>query len=934
MIKKKEIFKDVKYVVRFERFFYSNNYKEIENKLKYNNHLLRLIKNVKNINEHNSSHKEHNDIYNLDVAICYLYKNINITYKNELKKNRYNNYLIDNNNNKIDSYDPYMKNDKYKVIVNNINNSNSIYKMYLYIMNNINIFTTNHVLLILYSFLIYKIKWEHIKKINEHVLNNIYNFKTYELILIQIFFTYFEIKYNEKGKRNDGIYKLPTENIISSYAMDHKTENNIMNNNNNNVITYMSRELIKYCNFIYYKRRENIQLNDILHLCCIYYNYNIYNKELYDYFIDFLNTKLYMLNINKIMENIKKYSNKVIHNYIHIYNSPGCNHHKIDDYSKQQFDKLSKIIEAYYYLSSIQIKGRHNIDFYKFSDFINKNKDIITHLNINEVFLLLKLSQNIKSVNIKLYILDILYNKLSQQYLVNDFFLEYKKRKEHVEDKNFKKCINIFNLLYKYIPIYNNNCDNNNNNNINDIYVENKEKSFISSNNTYNVDKNISQTINETKKIKKMNFFDDINKYIIIDKIFDNQKYLYILLSSLNNIKINNSSTLHCLFFFLNSLSKCNNIDLILSYINFISRHINNIYILTYVEYIYYVMTTKFFNNITSEKIEILMLNIFQFLKTKNGIKITPNEKEEEIKNDNTIKFIINEKINDASSIMKEENNLYILKDFFFEKNEEFFLLLYYNNQDMYEHIRDNLLNIRMDKINNLNEFLFHYIYKNMIKYTLLYLKNFIFYINNITILDNILHIFLNIYNYYNVHNNNNGIIHFELLYKPSILFFQKIILLNFLSIYNNKQHKYNTYHNNLVHNILNIITLESSINNDILIFNYMMNMYFIKTSLSSESYNENILEYITNIIQPYLKDKIYLKYNNGYIMDSNIKNNINTELYKSVHINNMIICQMIQNQFNTYVINLLLLIYDNKNFNKIFEFIRHYLYTYATKAK
>lgn len=117
------------------------------------------------------------------------------------------------------------------------------------------------------------------------------------------------------------------------------------------------------------------------------------------------------------------------------------------------------------------------------------------------------------------------------------------------------------------------------------------------------------------------------------------------------------------------------------------------------------------------------------------------------IKNDNTnehiiIKNIRNEEINDCSSNILKENNLNIRKDSFFYKNEEFLLFLYHNNQHMYEHVRDNLLNIQIDKINNLHEFLFHYIYKNMINYTLLYLTKFIFYINNITILDNILHIF------------------------------------------------------------------------------------------------------------------------------------------------------------------------------------------------
>ncbi|SPJ12963.1 conserved Plasmodium protein, unknown function [Plasmodium sp. DRC-Itaito] len=968
MIKKKEIFKDVKFLLRFERFFYNNIYKDVENKLKYNNYLLKIIKNVKKINErHTSSYKEDNDVYNLDVAICYLYKNVNITYENELKKNRYNNYISDNNN-KLDSYDPYMKNDTCKVIINNINNGCSKNKMYLYIMNHINIFTTNHVLLILYSFLIYKIKWEHIKQINEHVLNNIYNFKTYELILIQIFFTYFEIKYNQIEKRNKSRYNFQQGNIICSYGKDHKIQNNVINKNN--VITYMSREMLKYCNYIYYKRRENFQLNDIIQLCSIYYNYKTYNKELYDFFLDILNKKLYMLNINKIMENIKKDDNKYrtnkkgINNHTHIFNTFQYNHNKIDIYSKHEFDKLCTFIEGYYYLSSIPNKGSQYTAFRKFSDFINKYKDIITLLNINEVFLLLQLSQNMNCINIKLYILDILYNKLSQRHFVNNhFLLQYEKRKEHVEDTNFNKCINIFNSLYKYIPIYNNNndnCENNNMveikhicnnlyyNNINHTHIEKKKKkTIISLNDNYDVEKNFCKNINEKKKKKKkeMNFFDDINQYLIIDNIFDNQKYLYILLSCLNNIESNNISTVRSLLFFLNSLNKCNNIDLILSYINIISRHINNIYILTYVEYFYNYMTTRVFNNFTSEKVEILMLNMFQFLRHNNGINFILDKddknvkietEEEKIKNDNTnehiiIKNIRNDEINDWSTTIIKENNLNIIKDSFFHKNKEFLLFLYHNNQHMYEHVRDNLLNIHIDKINNLDEFLFHYIYKNMINYTLLYLKKNIFYINNITILDNILHIFLNIYNYYYIHNNNNTI-HMELLYKPSILFFQKIILLNFLSIYNNKEHKDNTYHNTLVHNILNIITLENNINNDILIFNYMMNIYFIKASFCSKSYNENILEYITNMIQPYLNDQIYLKYNNGYIIDSNIKSNINTETYKSVHIKNIMICQMIQNHFNTYVINLLILVYDNKNFNKIFEFIRQHLYTYATK--
>ncbi|CRG94791.1 conserved Plasmodium protein, unknown function [Plasmodium gallinaceum] len=868
---RKNVLKDIKFSLQFYRFLLINN-KDLYSKLKYNNYIIKLIKNVKKINE--IEYKKENDVSNLDLSFSYLYKNVIIKSKNEEKH-----YDMQNG---LKSYNLCCN---YEIITNknDTKNSNDSKKIFYYIINSINICTSQHILMILYSFLIYNINIEYLKRINEHVLNNIYNFKTNELILIQMFYAYFEIK---SSRRKNDLSDILKVNLING------SNTNSFNTINHSVEIYnLVKDLIKYGNYLFYKRKQSLLLNDISDILFLYYNYNIYNKELFDYFVASLDSNLNSINVANLKILLKE--KKKIKNY-------------------NDLNNFNLIINCYYYISCMKIVELKKIFFLNFYDFLLKNH-LLHDLSLHHLLLLLKITENIQNIDLKLSILNLIDNilKLSNDIIENNITV----------CKNFEKCLNVFNSIFSYCEKFNyinknekvdynlntrnyengfrnsttDGCIGTNyiNNKINDSLNEYNEKDLIKNNYMYNnlrcinndsLNNNNNNSINhcfiedsinikngeQNKSIilhEQIKFLDGINQYIR-KKCIDNE-YLKILLTSVANT----SNYKNILIYFLDILYKNKNIDILLYYIDLLCTYINNIYVLLHVDYFYKCIIIGKYKDFTSDKIIILISCLFKFIHNNNYI----------------------------NSINK--NN-------FDNNNKEFFLLLYKNNFDMYEYVKNNLLNMNLNEIKYLDEFLFHLTFKNMIKNTFICLEKNIFYLYNLKAIDKLLYYFLNIYIYYSKYSPKDNF----LAVKISTLLFHKIFTLNFLNIYKNSNNKFH----DIVKKILISIRLDKDLDEELI--NYILNIYF-QNDVSFSNYNEDIFKYITNILEDVFKVSFDLKYKNDVILFDNS----NCEFLKIISMKSLI-----ENNFNNNLVNLIFLINNKINFNNLFNKIKEYLYSYA----
>ncbi|CXI93729.1 conserved Plasmodium protein, unknown function [Plasmodium berghei] len=941
-------FKEEKIFHQFRSFLFATN-DDLYNKLKYNNYMIKLVKNLKKKSNENvggyasgNEHNENTGMPNIDAGMCYLYKNVDIIKKKNIDKKETMIYSYKSNNNLISLENAQNEinehNFNYKVI--NIQNDNkkkmcinNIKKVYIFIMNNLNIFTVDHILLILYSFLFNNVNVEYLRQISEHVINNIYNFKTSELLLVHLFYVYYE---SDKGNSkedyfnyNDGLlhYDIMSRCIYENNelvrnisGLDSKKEvlkkiiltnfeKQNLTNQNNTQINALAKNLIKYSTYLFYKRKDDLNLDQITKIYFLFATYNIYNNEFFNHCANIFFEILKSLNLNKL-------KNKGNHLVI-----------KNEKVNIQDINKLHMIIQCFYYISGIakkdtitnevnkKTKNIYNTNFfYDFYKFIKTNCTILRHANTHHLFLLLKMMDNIYSIendinydsihqfeqneDAKFIILRLIDERLK---CVSQYVNEYTPTKF----KNIANCIKIFNhipiLYYNYYYSkfgFNKKNQNNiavkkqksektsshlNENHYFDILFSSKKCDKDNSNldiKTNNSDspKIISDELNYVYFLKK-------NNYFINMKNIDLKKYLSILLLTIGKIP----NYKHMLTYFISNLeTSTNNINLLLFYIESISTYTNNIYILLYVDYFVEKITEK--NKLSNtykigaDKIVILLSCLRNFINNKNYI---------------------------------DHHNFYnkmddILEKCDFEKNsEEFFMLLYKNKPDIYEHVSQHLSTINTKNIVNLEQFLFHCSYKNMIINTFNCLKDLLFYINNTVLIYNILYLFLFINNYYNKFDINTC----SVANRIAQIFFQKLFILKFLNIYSDHQ---NTLYN-VITNIAVYIKLNKEMDNDLL--NSIINIYLQN---GSSPLSDNIYEHIADQIRSIYNHKFNLVYKDGTY---NLSTNPKIDQKDIIELTNT----MIENKYDLCLINLFILFYQKTNFNKLYEDIRDYLYAHVT---
>ncbi|SCO93977.1 conserved Plasmodium protein, unknown function [Plasmodium malariae] len=966
--------------LQFRKFhLLSNN--DLYEKLKNSNYLIKLIKDVKDGTE--KEYKEEHGLSNIDLGISYLYKNVIMNKGDEKKKKKKKEMMMMIHDNFDDSmhastnlelYDKRYCN--YAITIkqcNDVKSALNIKEVYLYIMNSLNSLTVKQVLLILYSFFVHNMNIVYLKKINEHIINNIYNFKTNDLILIHLFYIYFENKYSYK--KGDTHFYLNNYNV---FLIRNKFKKDAKINSLNDIssvhreICKLANALIKYSSYLFYKRKQSLHLSqiaEILFLCHKYNNIhnnmhnNIYTEELLDHFVSVLDNSLQLIDISNVELALSE-KEKNIKNKNALYD----------------LTKFYTIIDCFYYISGIkkvcEFGHKKNKYFFNFCSFLKRNYKMLSNLDMHQLFLLLQVGgnveggenvenvervvevenvwtvgrgadnwdvegdqvfQNFQNSRMKYAILKLIEEKLKQP---SD---ESPQISTVVTCKYFNKCVDTLYSVYlysneKYILQNNKNSNveemhnehfshnSNTDNGHGEMGFENDDKrreekgegkykenyicidmsgglhsrvllntnryttenmSANKHDNYYATDgSKINMKHNRVYKshtvhlLAHVKFLDSINHYIKTKGTNSKRKYLPILLSSLEN-SINYKNML---IYFINSLDKTTDIDILLFYIISISTHINNIYVLSYLGYLYERIRIGQFSNsssFTSDKIEVLLSSLYRLINNNNSYG----------------------------------TNLEVQKDFY-KNNKEFFLLLYRNNLDVYEHIKGKLLNMNVIKIRNVQEFLFHYTYKYMIQNTFICLEKKLYYINDLTTINELLYYFLNINNYNMKYSSEIS----SDARKISILFFEKIFILNFLSIYKDA---YNPFHN-AVRKILVFISTDTNVDNNILL-NYVMNIYF-QSCISA--FTNNIFTYITNILEDLFKDHFHLTYKNEQFVLFLNSNNLNFDSSKNDIIN--IMSKMIDYNFNIYIINFLILVYANVNFNKLFHRIKDYLYSYA----
>ncbi|ETB63132.1 hypothetical protein YYC_00716 [Plasmodium yoelii 17X] len=932
-------FKEEKIFHQFRSFLFTTN-DDLYNKLKYDNYMIKLVKKLKKKSNENvggyansNEHNENTVMSNIDAGMCYLYKNVDIIKKNNIDKKETMVYSYKSNNNLISLENAQNEinehNFNYKVITSQNNNKkniciNNIKKVYIFIMNNLNIFTVDHILLILYSFLFNNVHVEYLRQISEHIINNIYNFKTSELLLVHLFYVYYENdKRNSKEdyfNYNDGllyydimsrcIYEnnelirnisgLDTKKEILKKIILTNFEKQNLTNKNNIQINALAKNLMKYSTYLFYKRKNDLNLDQITKIYFLFTTYNIYNNEFFNHCVNIFFEILKSLNLNKLKN---KDNDFVIKN-------EKLNIHDIN--------KLHMIIQCFYYISGIAKKDTiideenkknkniyNTIFFYDFYKFIKTNYTILRHANTHHLFLLLKMIDNIYSIendinydsihqfeqneDAKFIILCLIDERLK---CVSQYVNEYPPTK----CKNIVNCIKIFNhipiLYYDYYcskfgfnkkkQKFEKSSSNFNENHF-DILLSSKNYDKDSYNldiKTNNLDSPeiVSDELNYVHFLKKMNYF--INM-----KNVDLKKYLSILLLTIGKTP----NYKHMLTYFINNLeTSTNNINLLLFYTESISTYTNNIYILLYVDYFVKKITEK--NKLSNtykigaDKIVILLSCLRNFINNKNYI-------------------------NHHNFYNKMDD---ILEKYNFEKNsEEFFMLLYKNKPDIYEHVSQHLTTINMKNIINLEQFLFHYSYKNMIINTFNCLKDLLFYINNTVLIYNILYLFLVINNYYNKFDINTC----SVANRIAQIFFQKLFIFKFLNIYSDHQ---NTLYN-VINNIAVYIKLNKEMDNDLL--KYIINIYLHN---ESSPLSDNIYDHIADQIRPIYNNNFNLVYKNGTY---NLSTNPQIDQKEIIALTNT----MIENKYDLCLINLFILFYQKANFNKLYEEIRDYLYAHVT---
>ncbi|GAB67990.1 hypothetical protein PCYB_125560 [Plasmodium cynomolgi strain B] len=904
------------------RFILTN--RELQSKLKNNSHLVRLIKNVipSEQREKGISHEDDEQITHLGFSYLYTNVTINKVEKRKLMSyeppGEYTDDLLSSlrNENSVDwyrevvlSYDDEVKKGSKHV------NRGSIKEVYSYVMNSLKKLTPQQVLLTLHSFIIHGVQVEYLKKINEHVINNIYNFKTSELILIHLFYVYFEGNYG-----NGGASELPWE-------------------------------LIRYTSHLFYKRRQQLLLNQIEEILFIWSKYNFYHRELFDYCIGVIERSMHSLNVENV-ENVEF--------FLKGESSPLL---KIRKESIHDMNKLDLLINCFYHLSGIRkvtlLEETRLKYFSQFSFFLGDHFGLLTHLPLRKLFMLLQVNEVIsmggdsvgeptdakcqmeKGDRLKSHLLNLIEGRLKK---TNQD--EHYGRRTYPQEasSNVSKCVWVLDAVGAY---YSDMCNSGSEciglkqpaacggtdqtcekahcemadfemahcevHNVGETNGEaptdaplpkmsNTGNAIAEPKNcTYGTESSHIATHehggrDQTGVINyppNLTFLSSINEYITVGSE-PCKKYLPTFLSILKGQK----KFQHMLLYFLNILDKRSGANVLLPYIKLICEYVSNIYVLSYMGYLYKCAIT---NNDFSNRANFNVEKAVTLLSTLHRSICNHHEV--------------------LQGGDRSDNPANVLPNgiTFHQNNERFFTCLRENNPNVYEHVQANLLNLNLKEIKKMDEFLFHYAYKHMVNDTFEYLENMVPYMNSQPCVNHLLWLFVQINNYYSVYSKGGKVPRGE---KIATLFFQKICILNFLKAYQDKSD--NCYE--AVKKILTYVRLEKDVERTL--SNYVLNLYFKK--YTSPMGNEDILVYITDVLQKLFNCSCALTYQNDgtFVICSNGTDQLCVPLLRSqiMHIINT----LMQNNCCAHLINFLVLVNAGVSFDTLFGGIRNHLYSYA----
>ncbi|EUD69326.1 hypothetical protein C922_00189 [Plasmodium inui San Antonio 1] len=970
------------------RFILTNS--ELQRKLKNNNHLIRLIKDVIP-SEHREKGNTHEDDGQItQLGFSYLYKNVSINkvgkrkvmsfespgeYSDDLISNLRNEHFLDWYHDVGPSHHKVVRS-HHEVVLNHDDGARrgskhgskhgsrgNTKEVYSYVMNSLKTLTPQQVLLTLHSFLLHGLQVEHLEKINEHVVNNIYNFKTSELILIHLFYVFFEGSYgNGVASESPGVAGRQGASVASRDAAtscdtvtsieppfgkdehdyhyddtdhDECSASLHMTNHGNHKIRTLAKELTRYTSHLFYKRRQHLLLNEIEEILFIWSKYNLYHRELFDHCVRVIERSMHSLKVENMEFILKGESSPLM---------------KIRKESLHDLNKFDLLIKCFYHLSGIrkvtlleEIRLKY---FSQVANFLGDNFALLTQLPLRNLFMLLQVGEVVArggdSVDeqteancqmgdgdrLKFHLLSLIEEKLKK---ANQDDQCGRRMYPQEGSKNMSKCVQVLDAVSAY---YSDVC----NPDSHCIGVKQppscggtdqsceKAQTVGETSGGAPTDaslpkmSNTGNAVNEPKNLThragsshiaipkhggrdqtgmfhfppKLTFLSSINEYIAVG-CEPCKKYLPTFLSILKGEK----KFQHMLLYFINHLDKRSDANVLLPYIKLICEYVGNIYVLSYMGYLYKCAITSkdFFNraNFNLEKVAILLSTLHRRIGSDHKI-LQGGEH-----NGNTS----NVSPNGITT--------------FHQNNERFVAFLRESNPNVYEHVQANLLNLNLKEIKKLDEFLFHYAYKHMVNDTFEYLENIIPYINRQRSVNHLLWLFVQINNYYSVYSKGRiaprGV-------KIATLFFQKICILNFLSTYQDRSD--NCYE--AVKNILTYVRLEKDVERAL--SNYVLNLYFKKyTALFG---NEDMFVYITDILQKLSNCSCVLTYQNDgtFLICSHGTDQLSGPLVESQirHIINT----LIQNNCCAHLINLLLLANAGVSFGTLFGGIRNHLYSYA----
>ncbi|SBT78339.1 conserved Plasmodium protein, unknown function [Plasmodium ovale] len=560
---------------------------DLYTKLKHNSYLLKLVKNVKHASQ---NEKEENSASTIDLSIAYLFRNIII-----LKKEGENaDWSCNNNQHNVSTKNsiikqrnaPYCNYNVTTIHQDAIKNEHSVKKVYRHIMESLNVLTTEHVLVVLYSFLMNSVNIELIKKINEHVKNNIYNFKTNDLILIHLFYIYFE---GTRSVGHSGGYRNHRYNVLGDDVLlgaSHKGKSETHE---------LGRNLLRYTSHLFFKRKNTLELNQVAQIILLYHKYGLYNEELFSHFTSLLNIALRSVDSATLESAFAKRGEIFIKKKKSLVN---------------EITKLYHIVDCIYHMSGIvhiaASEKKRKMHFSHFFAFLEDNPGLIARLDAPLAFALLQVTQNVgyerKDIVTVRDEQEKPINGASRHHMerlllrsVNDHLKLLTQGQEpsraRIECKHFNECVRIFSSVHSYCK---------------------QIREEILAEDAHIVCNNNGEVTDASDLYKGMHFLENINKYIS-KECAEYMEYLPVIFQTGKREPM----CKHMLLYFISNMEKVTDVKSFLLYMESISTYTNNIYVLTYIQYFFKSIVIRYFServNFEAEHMTLLFSCLCNFV--------------------------------------------------------------------------------------------------------------------------------------------------------------------------------------------------------------------------------------------------------------------------------------------------------------------------------